>query len=349
MSTAPFRLSIGDRAPNFSLPRPDGKLLAFYEETRGKPILLVFCRDPAGGALDALVGHQVPLADDAHVFAICAAAPAVVATIADRLQPKFPLLADGNGRVTDAFLGASQATGDDVAIVLDPNQRVLASFDPRRQPDWPAAAAAILRPTGPGEPREHRELAPVLIVPRMLEPDQCRRLIDIWTTGGHEEGAVLSTRDGAAADVLNYASKKRLDHKVKDPALTKELTFTLGPRIATEAFRAFHFQDFRLEPFFIVRYDAERRDFFRPHRDNLIPELALRRFALTVNLNDDYDGGGLRFPEYGPHFYRPPAGGGILFSCSLLHEATPVSAGQRFALLTFLRAREAAPGAAAKA
>lgn len=86
-------------------------------------------------------------------------------------------------------------------------------------------------------------------------------------------------------------------------------------------------------------------DFFRPHRDNLIPELATRRFAATINLNDDYGGGGLRFPEYGPHHYRPPAGGAILFSSSLLHEAVPVVAGRRYALLTFLRAATPRAGA----
>lgn len=93
-----------------------------------------------------------------------------------------------------------------------------------------------------------------------------------------------------------------------------------------------------LKPFFIVCYAAARGDFFRPHRDNLISELASRRFAATVNLNDDYAGGWLRFPEYGPDQYRPPAGGAILFSSSLLHEAMPVTGGRRFALLTFLRA-----------
>jgi predicted 2-oxoglutarate/Fe(II)-dependent dioxygenase YbiX len=180
----------------------------------------------------------------------------------------------------------------------------------------------------------------VLIVPDIIDSDLCARLIEIWETQGQEEGAVLSTASGVAADRINYGSKKRLDHKVRDAGLARELTLLLGPRLATETFRAFHFEQFRLEPFFIVCYDAGRGDFFRPHRDNLIPELASRRFAVTINLNEDFDGGGLRFPEYGGDHYRPPAGGAILFSCSLLHEALPIARGRRFALLTFLRVRE---------
>src|SRR5215218_7840664 len=43
-------------------------------------------------------------------------------------------------------------------------------------------------------------------------------------------------------------------------------------------------------------------------RDNLSPATAHRRFALTLNLNDGYQGGQLRFPEYGPELYRPAPG-----------------------------------------
>jgi predicted 2-oxoglutarate/Fe(II)-dependent dioxygenase YbiX len=56
---------------------------------------------------------------------------------------------------------------------------------------------------------------------------------------------------------------------------------------------------------------------------------------MSLLLNDDYEGGYLRFPEYGLHRYRTKAGGACIFSCSLLHEATDVTAGLRFELLSF--------------
>jgi predicted 2-oxoglutarate/Fe(II)-dependent dioxygenase YbiX len=55
-----------------------------------------------------------------------------------------------------------------------------------------------------------------------------------------------------------------------------------------------------------------------------------------LNLNDDYDGGELRFPEYGTDRYRPAAGEALVFSGAHLHEVLPVSRGQRFVLLSFL-------------
>ena len=71
-----------------------------------------------------------------------------------------------------------------------------------------------------------------------------------------------------------------------------------------------------------------------------IPRRAPR---ITINLNaGDYDGGDLRFPEYGGRTYRAPTGGAVVFSCSLLHEATPVTRGKRYAFLPFLYNEEAA-------
>ena len=51
--------------------------------------------------------------------------------------------------------------------------------------------------------------------------------------------------------------------------------------------------------------------------------------------NDDFQGGDLRFAEFGPATYRPPVGGAVVFSCALLHEATRVTAGRRYAFLPF--------------
>ena len=58
---------------------------------------------------------------------------------------------------------------------------------------------------------------------------------------------------------------------------------------------------------------------------------------MTLNLNaEDYEGGALRFPEYGPELYAPATGDAVVFSCSLLHEATDVENGLRYVLLSFL-------------
>jgi len=100
--------------------------------------------------------------------------------------------------------------------------------------------------------------------------------------------------------------------------------------------KAFQFETTRIERYIIACYDSAKGGHFRAHRDNTTPGTAHRRFAATINLNDDFDGGELWFPEFGPRRYRPPAGGAVVFSCSLLHEAMPVTQGTRYAVLPFL-------------
>tara|TARA_B100000408_G_scaffold123993_1_gene105073 strand:- start:348 stop:731 length:384 start_codon:yes stop_codon:yes gene_type:complete len=100
--------------------------------------------------------------------------------------------------------------------------------------------------------------------------------------------------------------------------------------------RAFQFRATRIERYLVACYEAGAGH-FRPHRDNTTHGTAHRRFAVTINLNaGEYDGGDLRFPEFGQRTYRAPTGGAVVFSCSLLHEATPVTSGRRDAFLPFL-------------
>jgi predicted 2-oxoglutarate/Fe(II)-dependent dioxygenase YbiX len=182
-------------------------------------------------------------------------------------------------------------------------------------------------------------MAPVLIVPNVLSPENCRALIDRWERMGHVEGEVHSIVQGVETARVHRAMKSRRDHSIQDDAVLAELNAVIGRRIAPELDKAFTFSRFRFDRFNITCYDAERGDYFRRHRDNQSPTTADRRFALTLNLNTgEYEGGELTFPEYGPYRYDPPAGAAILFSCSLLHEALPVTKGRRFTLLNFLRA-----------
>ena len=55
-----------------------------------------------------------------------------------------------------------------------------------------------------------------------------------------------------------------------------------------------------------------------------------------MNLNGDYEGCDLIFPEFGRRTYRAPVGGAIVFSCGALHEVTPITKGKRYAFLPFL-------------
>ena len=127
----------------------------------------------------------------------------------------------------------------------------------------------------------------------------------------------------------------------EDSAESRELVAVIARRLLPEVLKALGFRVSRMESFRVGCYDAGDRGHFAPHRDNTTPLTEHRRFALTLNLNaGDYEGGYLRLPEYGPQLYAPPPGGAVVFSCSLLHLATPVQKGRRFVVVGFFWGEE---------
>jgi predicted 2-oxoglutarate/Fe(II)-dependent dioxygenase YbiX len=179
---------------------------------------------------------------------------------------------------------------------------------------------------------------PVLTIPRVLGPDLCRRLMRQWEDGGNvDSGYVMPGSGGRLTEYLDPARKVRRDHVVAaDSALYRELRMLVGRRVVPMIRRAFHFEVSRVERFCIACYDAGDRGHFLRHRDFDGPA-SHRNFAMTLNLNaGEYEGGELRFPEYGNAAYAPASGDAVVFSGYLMHEAAPVTAGRRFALLSFL-------------
>ncbi|MGH6957606.1 MAG: 2OG-Fe(II) oxygenase, partial [Caulobacteraceae bacterium] len=121
----------------------------------------------------------------------------------------------------------------------------------------------------------------------------------------------------------------------------------LARRCAPEIKRAFQKDVAFADRILLARYD-DTGGYFRRHRDNALPHTAFREFAVSLNLNThEYEGGGLLFPEYDDNAYGAPAGGAMIFSASLLHEAAPVTKGRRYVALSFLSGASAATTAAA--
>ncbi|HYT93033.1 MAG TPA: 2OG-Fe(II) oxygenase [Gemmataceae bacterium] len=194
---------------------------------------------------------------------------------------------------------------------------------------------ARLPPIGP--PAVAAVQAPVLVVPRVFEPEFCRLLIGYYDEHGGGESGFMREVDGKTVPVHDYGHKRRRDQEIADERLRKACMVRVHDRLAPEIHKAFQFRATRIERYIVACYDAATGGHFRPHRDNTTKGTAHRRFAVTLNLNTgQYEGGDLRFPEFGPHTYRAPLGGAVVFSCSLLHEATPVTRGRRYAFLPFL-------------
>ena len=179
--------------------------------------------------------------------------------------------------------------------------------------------------------------APVLVVPQVLPPDLCRVLIDRYEAQGGRPTGSMSDENGITTHRIDPSFKRRSDHLIEDEALILTLKAHLARILRPLVKRAFQFDATRVERWLVACYDGKEEGMFRAHRDNTTNGTAHRRFACTINLNAEaYDGGDLRFPEFGSREYRAPTGGAVVFSCSLLHEARPVTRGRRYAFLPFL-------------
>lgn len=204
---------------------------------------------------------------------------------------------------------------------LDPNLRVRAT----------AEDACTAKRDALGRP-------PVLVVPDVFEPDFCLELIEHLEgacAGGTSSG-VLVVEDGMQRVVQDASIKQRRESPPRDPMLEQRMHALLLRRALPEISRAFQFNVQRRDPFKLLAY-PHGAGYFRAHRDNDTPDVAHRRFALSVNLDAArHEGGAFRFPEFGDHDIAPPTGAALVFSCSLLHEVRPVTAGTRYAMTTFL-------------
>jgi predicted 2-oxoglutarate/Fe(II)-dependent dioxygenase YbiX len=176
----------------------------------------------------------------------------------------------------------------------------------------------------------------VLLTPRIFEPPFCEQLIAHYRQTGGRPSGFMREVDGVTTLMTDDEHKRRSDVVIEDETLRRQVVARLNRRLLPQIQKAFNFKATRIERYLVARYDAETGGFFRPHRDNTTKGTAHRRFAVSINLNADYEGGDLRFPEFGPRTYRPPPGGAVVFSCSILHEATQVTRGERFAFLPFL-------------
>ena len=324
--TAAIKLSPGDSMARLALPDPAGELFHFADQAHsGYPVVLwIVEADPSDVAEE--------LAKWAPEFSGLGAL--VFGVIPGRRGDELPLpagrteliLLDPQRNLARVFAPAGSGL-----IVLDADLRVAAvSADG----DLGGALEVCRHIFERSAPSVLRAQAPVHLVHHVLEAELCRKLIGYWEAGEKKADMVaLSSPDKSQAlpDM-----KKRDDVIVSEPALLEAVRARIVGRLVPEVRKVFNYAMSHFESVRIGCYDSGRRGYFRRHRDNMTPQTSRRRFAVSLNLNaGEYEGGQVRFPEYSRALYAPETGAALVFSCSLVHEAMPVTAGRRFGAFTF--------------
>jgi predicted 2-oxoglutarate/Fe(II)-dependent dioxygenase YbiX len=334
--------AVGAPAPRF-FARTDVNERFSFDTLGGRYIVLGFLGSAgaahAAGPIAAVSKHR-QLFDDGNIalfWVTCDPGDKAEGRLADSL-PGIRAFWDFDFEVSR--LWGLAKTGEETSryapmwFLIDPQLRVLA-FAPMTETDRMMTTLEQLPPVG-----RHGGMvvpAPVLVLPRVFEPEFCRTLIKAYQDGEAIDSGFMQQKDGKTVLVLNHLHKRRRDVNLEDEGLIAAARGRINARMVPEIERCFQFKPTRIERYIVACYDAADEAHFKPHRDNTTSGTAHRRFAVTINLNaEDYEGGDLVFPEFGPQTYRAPTGGAVIFSCSLLHEARPVTRGVRYAFLPFL-------------
>jgi predicted 2-oxoglutarate/Fe(II)-dependent dioxygenase YbiX len=228
-------------------------------------------------------------------------------------------------------------------MILNPTLRVRAIFPFAEDGSDRDQVVSYLRALPPvGSFAGFEVQAPVLIIPDVFEPGFCSHLIGLYRQHGGEESGYMREVGGKTVAIHDHSHKRRKDYTVTDDAMIRHIQARIVRRINTEIEKVHFFKPTRMERYIVACYSSVDGGHFRMHRDNTTKGTAHRRFAVSINLNDQFEGGRVSFPEYGPRDYKPPAGGAVVFSCSLLHAVSRVTEGERFAFLPFIYDDEAA-------
>lgn len=186
------------------------------------------------------------------------------------------------------------------------------------------------------EPLRLRRHAPILLIPDALGPElravimaQFERELPTHLSDGRATvGFDLEPGDFYVEHEGEYG--RMLQLVMRGTELTRQLDEILTRVVQPAIAKAFQTRSSSREHWLATRYEAPT-GFVAAHRDNATPATKHRNFTLTVNLNGGaYEGGELRFPEYGPELYAPDPGTAVIWSAAVLHEVLPVTRGQRF-------------------
>ena len=222
-------------------------------------------------------------------------------------------------------------------VIIDPTMRIIAVIPLRKDRGDIDEVMSVLDDLPPPKMYAGVEvMAPILFLPRIFEPELCQHLIELYDADGGAESGFMRQIDGRTVGVTDPGFKQRKDYTINDPALISAVQSRFIRRVVPEIAKVHQFSVTRMERYIVSCYAAEDGGHFSAHRDNTTKGTAHRRFAVSVNLNDDFEGGEVSFPEYGPRGFKAPPGGAVVFSCSLLHKVSKVTQGKRYAFLPFL-------------
>jgi predicted 2-oxoglutarate/Fe(II)-dependent dioxygenase YbiX/peroxiredoxin len=331
------KISLGDPVPWFKTQSLSGERIDLHVSA-GRWVLLAFLgplAEPGTQREIAMLAKRTASFSNDHLvmYAILTKPPEDAQALLALAGPVLKFITDYDGSIGIRY-GANRAPR---TIVLDPMLRAVANIPSNPPIEHDAILDRFLLnlpsvDNSAGVPLT----APVLIVPRVFDFPLCDHLISIFDKIGGTDSGFLVDHGGKPATIIDRTRKSRQDLLLVAPELRQVIRDRILKRLLPAIELYFQFKATHMDRYIVSCYDSAIGGHFFRHRDNMNPGVEHRRFAVSLNLNGDYEGCDLVFPEFGSRTYRAPTSGAMVFSCSLLHEVTPITRGRRYAFLPFL-------------
>ena len=161
---------------------------------------------------------------------------------------------------------------------------------------------------------------PFLMIEDVFTPELLDKVNDFYNNNSHR----VTTHDNAG---------KNRHHLHPDNELEKIIDNKLSRSVFPEIMKIYYFDVKYREKYKICNYNSETGGRFHPHRDTPEP-YRHRRYAMSLFLNDDYEGGEFELPEYNFKI-KPKANCALIFPGISSHKINEVTKGMRKVIITF--------------
>jgi predicted 2-oxoglutarate/Fe(II)-dependent dioxygenase YbiX len=331
------QIVLGDPVPWFTARGVGGERIDLHLSA-GRWVLLAFLPPLADSRAQARLASLAEFAalrteDHLVIYALLASPPADIQPLLALTNPALKFIADYDHSIAAPYGDPNVPR----SVVLDPMLRAVANIPSDHPLVHDRTLDCFLHDLPSVENSAGVPLtAPVLIVPRVFDFPLCEHLISIFEKIGGNDSGFLVEQAGKPATVVDHSRKRRQDLLIVSPELRQIIRDRIVKRLLPAIELYFQFKATHMDRYIVSCYDSGIGGHFFRHRDNMNPGVEHRRFAVSLNLNSNYEGCDLMLPEFGRRTYRAPAGGAIVFSCGALHEVTPITKGKRYAFLPFL-------------
>ena len=160
---------------------------------------------------------------------------------------------------------------------------------------------------------------PYLIIENVLDDHLLNSILDFYDKSKNKE-------------LHNTNAKNRL-HVHPDSKLEILIDNKLSRSLFPEIKKIYDFDVEYREIYKICSYDSNTNGRFAEHRDTPFPNQH-RKYALSLILNNNYEGGELYLPEYN-EYIKPKANSAIVFPGICSHQVMPITNGSRKTIISF--------------